>query len=67
MAFLSDSARVLWPQAGAAVRRHTMIGLARSLMTAAPRPRGGRSAINPDVAAASLQGTLAELARMIQV
>ena len=67
MAFLSDSARVLWPQAGPAVRRHTMIGMARSLMTAAPRPRRGRSAINPDVAAASLQGTLAELARMIQV
>jgi len=67
MAFLSDSARVLWPQAGPAVRRHTMIGLARSLMTAAPRPRSGRSVINPDVAAASLQGTLAELARMIQV
>jgi TetR/AcrR family transcriptional regulator, repressor of fatR-cypB operon len=67
MAFLSDSARVLWPQAGPAVRRHTMIGLARSLMTAAPPPRSGRSAINPDVAAASLQGTLAELARMIQV
>ena len=67
MAFLSDSARVLWPQAGPAVRRQTMIGLARSLMTAAPRPRSGRSGINPDVAAASLQGTLAELARMIQV
>jgi len=67
MAFLSDSARVLWPQAGPAVRRHTMIGLARSLMTAAPRARAGRSAINADVAAASLQGTLAELARMIQV
>ena len=67
MAFLSDSARVLWPQAGPAVKRHTMIGLARSLMTTAPRPRSGRSAINPDVAAASLQGTLAELARMIQV
>ena len=44
-----------------------MIGLARSLMTAAPRPRSGRTTINADVAAASLQGTLAELARMIQV
>jgi AcrR family transcriptional regulator len=58
MAFLSDSARVLWPQANATVRRHTMIGLARSLM---------RHAANPDLGAASLQGTLAELARMIQV
>src|SRR5262249_32743032 len=66
MAFLSDSARVLWPQAGAAVRRQTMIDLARSLMGAAPRPRGHKS-VNVDVAAASLQGTLAELARMIQV
>jgi len=54
MAFLSDSARVLWPLAGSSVRRHTMIGLARSLM-------------GNDVAAASLQGTLAELARMIHV
>ena len=67
MAFLSDSARVLWPLAGAEVRRHTMIDLARSLMAAAPRPGRGKSAINRDVAAASLQGTLAELGRMIQV
>lgn len=67
MAFLSDSARVLWPLAGPAVKRHTMIDLARTLMSTAPRPRGGRSAVNPDLAAASVQGTLAELARMIQV
>src|SRR6478752_4541756 len=67
MAFLSDSARVLWPKAGPAVRRHTMIGLARELMSQAPRPRRGQAAVNLDVAAASLQGTLAELARMLQV
>jgi len=67
VAFLSDSARVLWPRSGQAVRRHTMIGLARSLMSQAPRLRRGRSKVNPDVAAASLQGTLAELARMLQV
>ncbi len=67
MAFVSDSARVLWPLAGADVRRQTMIDLARSLMGAAPRHGRGKSAINRDVAAASLQGTLAELARMIQV
>jgi TetR/AcrR family transcriptional regulator, repressor of fatR-cypB operon len=67
MAFLSDSARVLWPKAGLAVRRQTMIGLARSLMSQAPQARRGKSAVNPDVAAASLQGTLAELARMLQV
>ena len=67
MAFLSDSARVLWPRAGPTVRRQTMIGLARSLMSLAPRPRRGRSAVNPDIAAASLQGTLAELTRMLQV
>src|SRR6476620_582378 len=67
MAFLSDSARVLWPKAGPAVRRHTMIGLARELMSHAPRPRRGQAAVNLDVAAASLQGTLAELARMLQV
>src|SRR6476661_6614120 len=67
MAFLSDSARVLWPKAGPAVRRQTMIGLARSLMSQAPRPRRGKSTISPDVVAASLQGTLAELARMLQV
>ena len=67
IAFLSDSARVLWPKAGSAVRRQTMIGLARSLMMKAPRTRRGKSALNLDVAAASLQGTLAELTRMLQV
>jgi AcrR family transcriptional regulator len=67
MAFLSEHARVLWPKAGPTVRRQTMIGLARSLMSTAPRPDGRRSAVHPDIAAASLQGTLAELARMIQV
>jgi len=66
MAFLSENARVLWPKAGPAVRRQTMIALARSLMSAAPRTGKG-SAVHPDIAAASLQGTLAELARMIQV
>jgi len=67
MAFLSDSARVLWPKAGPSVRRHTMIGLARELLSLAPRSRRGGPAINVDVAAASLQGTLAEIARMLQV
>ena len=67
MAFLSDSARVLWPKAAPSVRRQTMIGLARSLMSLAPRPPRARPAVHPDVIAASLQGTLAELARMLQV
>jgi AcrR family transcriptional regulator len=67
VAFLSDSARVLWPKASPTVRRQTMIGLARSLMAGAPPLRNGRSAVNPDVAAASLQGTLGELTRMLQV
>jgi AcrR family transcriptional regulator len=66
MAFLSDSARVLWPKAGPAVRRQTMIGLARSLMSQVPPPRQRRP-LSPDVVAASLQGTLAELTRMLQV
>lgn len=67
MAFLSDSARVLWPKAGPTVRRRTMIGLARSLMSSAPQPRQRRSAVNLEVAAACVQGTLAEVARMLQV
>jgi AcrR family transcriptional regulator len=67
VAFLSDSARVLWPKAGPTVRRQTLIGLARSLVIEAPRRGHGRSPVNPDVAAASLQGTLAEMARMLQV
>jgi AcrR family transcriptional regulator len=67
MAFLSDSARVLWPKAGASVRRHTMIDLARDLMSLAPRSGRGGRLVNPNIAAASLQGTLAELARMLQV
>jgi TetR/AcrR family transcriptional regulator, repressor of fatR-cypB operon len=67
MAFLADSARVLWPRASAAVRRKTMIGLARSLVLEAPRVRGASGRVDPDAAAASVQGTLAELGRMIQV
>lgn len=67
MAFLSENARVLWPKSGPTVRRHTMIGLARSLMSAAPRSRRGAARLHPEVGAASLQGTLAELARMLQV
>jgi AcrR family transcriptional regulator len=67
MAFLSDSARILWPKAAPAVRRQTMVGLARSLMSLAPRPPRAKSAVHPDVVAASMQGTLAELARMLQV
>jgi AcrR family transcriptional regulator len=67
MAFLSDSARTLWPKASPTVRRQTVIGLAHSLALAAPRPRSGALAIDPHVAAASLQGTLAELTRMLHV
>jgi AcrR family transcriptional regulator len=67
MAFLSENARVLWPKSGVAVRRHTMIGLARSLMGTAPRSRRAGRRIQAEVAAASLQGTLAEIARMLQV
>ena len=66
IAFLSENARVLWPKSGPAVRRHTMIALARSLMSAAP-DAGKRSAVHPDIAAATVQGTLAELTRAIQV
>lgn len=65
MAFLSDSARVLWPKASAPVRRRTMIGLARSLIRSGARRPGSPDAIN--VAAAAVQGTLAEVTRMIQV
>jgi hypothetical protein len=44
-----------------------MIGLARSLVDEAPEiGRPGRS-VDPDIAAASIQGTLAELGRMVQV
>jgi TetR/AcrR family transcriptional regulator, repressor of fatR-cypB operon len=67
LAFLADSARVLWPKSCASVRRQTMIGLARSLVAASPQSCRGASALNLDLAAANLQGTLTELARMIQV
>ncbi|HEX6533965.1 MAG TPA: TetR/AcrR family transcriptional regulator [Gemmatimonadaceae bacterium] len=67
LAFLSDSARVLWPRTGTTVHRKTMIGLARSLVAEAPRVRARSGGIDLDVAAASVQGTLAELGRMIQV
>lgn len=67
IAFLSDSARELWPKSGRSVRRQTMIGLARTLVREA-RPSGrGASAVDPDLAAANLQGTLYELARMLHV
>jgi AcrR family transcriptional regulator len=67
VAFLSDSARVLWPKASPTVRRHSLIGLARSLALEAEKSRRNASRVNPDIAAASLQGTLGELARMLQV
>jgi TetR/AcrR family transcriptional regulator, repressor of fatR-cypB operon len=66
LAFLADSSRKLWPKAGPAVRRQTIISLARSLVDEAPGTRRSAS-VDPDVAAAAVQGTLAELARMIQV
>lgn len=67
IAFLSDSARVLWPKASPAVREQTMIGLAHSLVLEAPRLGSGLPAVKPGIAAACIQGTLSELARMIQV
>jgi AcrR family transcriptional regulator len=66
MSFLSDSARVLWPRASAQVRRQTMIGLARSLAVQGIRP-GRPSSPQPDAVAACFQGSLAEVARMIEV
>ena len=67
MAFLSDSARVLWPKSSATVRRRTMIGLARSLFDNGTKQHTRRPSASVDLLAASLEGTLAELARMIQV
>jgi AcrR family transcriptional regulator len=66
VAFLSDSSRQLWPRASARVRKHTLIGLARSVVADAPaiRRRGG---IPAEIGAAMLQGTVAEVTRMIQV
>jgi hypothetical protein len=66
VAFLLDGPRVLWPLASAAVKRHTMIGLARQLMHDAPSVAGAGT-LDPHLAAASLQGTLSELFRMLQV
>lgn len=77
LAFLADSARTLWPESSATVRRQTMIGLAQTLVAEgyATRRRGARAGagttagtgVDPRVAAASIQGTLSELTRMIQV
>jgi AcrR family transcriptional regulator len=67
IAFLSDSARVLWPRTKRRLRRKTMIGLARELVLESPRSCKATGGIDPDVAAASVEGTLAELGRMIQV
>src|SRR3954469_6791539 len=67
LSFLADSARVLWPKSSAAVRRNTMIGLARSLVREAKGVGPSARAVDVDVAAASIEGTLAELGRMIQV
>lgn len=65
LAFLSDSARILWPRSNHAVHRKTMIGLAQSLFMESRKK--GKYSCDPKLAAACLQGTLAELARMIQV
>jgi AcrR family transcriptional regulator len=72
-AFLSDSSRVLWPKASPKVRQQTMISLANSLVAQAPKTRQtprtsrGEAQVDPRVVAASLQGTIEQLARMIQV
>ena len=66
ISFLADSARVLWPLSSASVHRRTMIGLARSIVREAPRFRDA-PAQAVDAAAASIQGTITELGRMIQV
>jgi AcrR family transcriptional regulator len=66
LAFLSDSERVLWPKSSITIRRKTMVGLARSVMSQAARSERRGSDISSDVAAASLQGTLVELARAVQ-
>jgi TetR/AcrR family transcriptional regulator, repressor of fatR-cypB operon len=67
IAFLSDSARVLWPKAGPAVRQQTMLSLASSLVAQAPRTHRRASRVDSRLVAASLQGTIEQLARMIQV
>jgi AcrR family transcriptional regulator len=67
MAFLSDSARDLWPRANARVRKNTLIGLAQSLAASSPAASRRRDGFSPEMGAAMLQGTLAEVARMIQV
>jgi hypothetical protein len=56
-----------WPKASPTVRRQCLIGLAHSLVLETPQRRRGPSAVSPDLTAASLQGTLGEVARMIQV
>jgi TetR/AcrR family transcriptional regulator, repressor of fatR-cypB operon len=80
-AFLSDSSRVLWPKARPEVRRQTMISLANSLVAQASKeapkqaPKAGQapgttcraSPVDPRVVAASLQGTIEQIARMIRV
>jgi AcrR family transcriptional regulator len=67
IAFLSDSARVLWPKASQKVKRHTVIGLARSLALSAQRRDARAANSDTDLVAATLQGALAEFARMLQV
>jgi AcrR family transcriptional regulator len=67
LAFLADSARVLWPRVSSTTRRKTMIGLARSLVRGAPQLRTSSDRADLDAAAASVQGTLSELGRMIQL
>jgi AcrR family transcriptional regulator len=67
LAFLSDSARVLWPKASATVKRHTLIGLARALAISAQRRAGRPAKSDTDVVAAAVQGTLSEFTRMLQV
>lgn len=67
LAFLADSARVLWPRVNSTMRRKTIIGLARSLVRGAPGIRAAANRADLDAAAASVQGTLSELGRMIQL
>ena len=64
MLFLNDHLRILWPGVAPGVRRHSILAQARTLMLVA-RSEGRMRAVDPELAAAAVVGTLVQFARMI--
>ncbi len=61
--YVQDNLRHFWPEAGPALRRHSIVGLVRRLVEAGIRERAVASDVGADLLAAAVIGLLAQFAR----